>query len=164
MNTRTILRAFVAASALTLAAALPASTQAQSGLLTDWGVSDMRQAITAAGATVTKESTLESGAPYLSGQTKDGLKFGVYGTVCSGTPKRCKGANLTATFTYDSDSEVDAREKLIDRSAVGVRNAGDNTLEVSRYLIFDEGVTRGNLRVNIEVFLDIANDVWNGEN
>ncbi|MFZ5669403.1 MAG: hypothetical protein ACOY4K_07900 [Pseudomonadota bacterium] len=164
MTAAALPRALAAAGALLFAGALPASSQAQSNLLTDWSVPDMRQALVAAGATVTKETTLKDGAPYLAAQTKDGLKFGVYGTVCSGEPKRCKGANLTATYTYDSDAAVDEREKLIDRSAVGARNAGDNVLEVSRYLIFDEGVTRGNLRVNIEVFMDVATDIWNGEN
>jgi len=90
------------------------------------------------------------------------MKFVVYGTVCSGAPKRCKGANMTASFTLDSDAAVDAREKKIDRSAVGVRNAGDNSLEVSRYLIFDNGVTRGNVQTNIEVFIEVAEDIWNG--
>ncbi len=90
------------------------------------------------------------------------MKFVIYGTVCTGTPARCKGANMSASFTLDSDADVDAREKKIDRSAVGVRNAGDNSLEVSRYMIFDGGISRANLATNIEVFIEVSEDIWNG--
>lgn len=157
-----MLKSFATMSALALALAAPGGAQAQSGLLTDWAPSDMKAAIVAAGATVSKEGVLDGGAPYVSAVTASGMKFAIYGTVCSGTPQRCKGANMSASFTLDSDAAVDARVKEIDRSAVSVRNGGDKSLDVSRYLIFDEGLTRGNLRTNIEVFMEIANDIWNG--
>lgn len=157
-----MLKSIVTAGALALALSVPGAASAQSGLLSDWGVADMKQAITAAGATVSKEGALDNGAPYVSGVTANGMKFAIYGTVCSGTPKRCKGANMSASFTLDSDAEVDAREKKIDRSAVSVRNAGDNSLEVSRYMIFDDGISRGNLKVNIDVFIEVAEEIWNG--
>jgi len=157
-----MLKSIIAAGALALMISAPGAALAQSGLLTDWGVADMKTAIVAAGATVTKDGALDDGAPYVSVTTANGLKFVIYGTVCSGAPKRCKGANMTSSFTLESDAAVDAREKEIDRSAVGVRNAGDKSLEVSRYLIFDEGLTRGNLKTNIVVFIDVAEEIWNG--
>lgn len=158
-----MLKTFVTAGALALALSVPGAASAQSGLLSDWGVADMKTAITAAGATVTKEGALDSGAPYVGATSAGGMKFVVYGTVCTGTgAKRCKGANMSASFTLDSDAEVDAREKKIDRSAVSVRNAGDNSLEVSRYLIFDDGISRSNLKVNIQVFVEVAEEIWNG--
>lgn len=158
-----MLKSIVTAGALALALSVPGAASAQSGLLSDWGVADMKQAITAAGATVTKEGALDNGAPYVGATSAGGMKFVVYGTVCTGTTtKRCKGANMSASFTLDSDAEVDAREKKIDRSAVSVRNAGENSLEVSRYLIFDDGVSRGNLKVNITVFMEVAEEIWNG--
>jgi hypothetical protein len=154
---------FAIAAAMAIALAVPGAAGAQSNILTDWGVSDMRQALTAAGAKITSETKLDSGAPYINAETDQGLKFVVYGTVCKGeTVKRCAGANLVADFTYDSDAAVDAREKKIDRAAVGVRNAGDNTLEASRYLIFDDGITAGNLSKNIAVFIEVVHDIWNG--
>lgn len=157
-----MLKSIAALGALALAIVVPGSALAQSGLLTDWGAADMKTAIVAAGATVTKDGALNDGSPYISATTADGLKFIIYGTVCSAAPKRCKGANMTASFTLDSDAQVDARVKEIDRSAVGVRNAGDKSLEVSRYLIFDEGLTPGNLKTNIVVFMEVANEIWNG--
>ncbi|MDO9224011.1 MAG: hypothetical protein Q7U20_09920 [Caulobacter sp.] len=157
-----MLKSIVAAGALALAISAPGASFAQSSLLTDWGVADMKAALVAAGATVTKDGVLDDDVPYVAATTANGLKFVVYGTVCTGAPTRCKGANMTTSFTLGSDAEVDAREKEIDRSAVGVRNAGDKSLEVSRYLIFDEGLTRGNLKTNIMVFMDVAEEIWNG--
>jgi hypothetical protein len=157
-----MLKSFATVSALALALSVPGAAFAQSGVLSDWGVPDMKAAIVAAGSTVTKEGALDSGAPYVGATTASGMKYVIYGTVCKGTPQRCQGANITASFTLDSDTEVDQREKKIDRSAVGVRNAGDNSLEVSRYIIFDGGITRGNLATNIEVFVEVAEEIWNG--
>lgn len=158
-----MLKSFATMSVLALAIASPVSAFAQSGgLLTDWGPADMKAAIVAAGATVSKEGALGSGAPYVSGVSANGMKFAIYGTVCSGTPQRCKGANMSASFTLDSDAAVDARVKEIDRSAVSVRNGGDKSLDVSRYMIFDNGITRANLATNIEVFVEVAEDIWNG--
>lgn len=147
------------AAALSTALATPAA--AQSGLLNDWGLADGKAAITGAGATVTDSGTTD-GALYVSGKASTGMKFLAYGTVCSGTPLRCKGMNLSAGFTQDSDAQVNARVREIDRMAVGARNGGDNSLDVNRYVIFDNGITPANLRTNVEVFLNIADDIWNG--
>lgn len=144
-----------------LSAALVTPAAAQSGLLSDWGLADGKAAITAAGATVTDSGTTD-GALYVSGKTSEGMKFLAYGTVCSGSPLRCKGMNLSAGFTQDTDAEVNRRVREIDRMAVGARNGGDNSLDVNRYVIFDNGISRANLQTNIEVFLNIADDIWNG--
>jgi hypothetical protein len=157
-----MLKKLAIAGALVAFAATPAA--AQSGLLQDWGIADAKTAFTNIGVTVTDSGTDESGAIYVSGKTAEGMKFLAYGTVCSGTAaaKRCKGMNLSAGFTQDTNAEVDKRVKEIDRMAVGVRNGGENSLDVNRYIIFDDGISRKNLEVNIQVFLDISNDIWNG--
>ncbi len=144
-----------------LTAALATPAMAQSGLLKDWGVADAKAALTAAGATVT-DSGETDGALYVTAKAPSGMKFLAYGTVCSGKPLRCKGMNLSAGFTQDSDAEVNRRVKEIDRMAVGVRNGGSNSLDVNRYVIFDDGITAGNLATNVGVFIGIAEDIWNG--
>lgn len=144
------------------ACALFATPAAAQGVLNDWSIADMKTAITAAGSTVTGSGTTDEGANYVNGQTADGMKYLAYGTVCSTTTKRCKGANLSAGFTQTTDAEVDKRAKEIDRMAVGVRNGGDKSLDVNRYIIFDGGITPANLKTNIEVFVGIASDIWNG--
>ena len=154
-----MLNKLVVAAVLSAALATPAAAQS---LLTDWTIADATQAITATGATVTGSGTDEKGALYVNAKTATGMKFLAYGTVCSGTPARCKGLNLSAGFTQDSNEAVDARVKEIDRMAVGVRNGGDNSLDVNRYVIFDDGISRKNLEMNVQVFLGIAEDIWNG--
>lgn len=154
-----MLKTALIAGGLALALSTPAAAQS---LLTDWAISDVSQAITAAGATVTGSGTAADGALYVNGKTASGMKFLAYGTVCSGTPKRCKGLNLSAGFTQSSDAEVNRRMLEIDRMAVGVRNGGENSLDVNRYLIFDNGITMKNVVTNIEVFISIADDIWNG--
>lgn len=150
----------VAGALMMAAAATPAA--AQGGMLNDWAIDDVKQAFTSIGVTVTDSGTEESGALYVYGKSAEGMKFLAYGTVCEGTPKRCKGLNLSAGFTLDNNAEVDRRVKEIDRMAVSVRNGGDNSLDVSRYIIFDDGITRKNLEMNISVFIGISEDIWNG--
>jgi hypothetical protein len=154
-----LLKKLILASAACALLATPAAAQ---GLLTDWGIADMKTAITATGSKVTGSGTTSDGANYVNGETVEGMKFLAYGTVCSSTTKRCKGVNLSAGFTQNSEAEVDRREKEIDRMAVGVRNGGEKSLDVNRYIIFDNGITAKNLQTNIEVFLGIADDIWNG--
>lgn len=154
-----MLKTALIATGLAIALSTPAAAQS---LLSDWGVSDVTQAITAAGATVTGSGAEPSGAIYVTGKATSGMKFLAYGTVCSTSTKRCKGLNLSAGFTQSSDAEVNRRMLEIDRMAVGVRNGGENSLDVNRYIIFDNGITKANLQTNIEVFLSIADDIWNG--
>lgn len=131
-------------------------------MLSDWGMADMRQAVVAAGATVTREDNSED--PYIAAKTAEGLKFTISGRVCDGAAgaKRCKGAFLQASFTMDSDSEVDAAVKKWgpQYAAISVSNDGENGMLVSRYLIFDYGLSRENLRMNLEVFTGIAEKIW----
>jgi hypothetical protein len=155
MKTLAVAGAFMMAAAATPAAA-------QSNLLNDWGIDDVKQAFANLGVTVTDSGTEESGALYVYGKSAEGMKFLAYGTVCTGTPKRCKGLNLSAGFTQDSNAEVDRRVKEIDRMAVSARNGGDNSLDINRYVIFDDGITRKNLEMNISVFIGISEDIWNG--
>jgi hypothetical protein len=150
----------VAGALMMAAAATPAA--AQGSLLSDWGIEDAKQAFANIGVTVTDSGTEESGAIYVYGKSAEGMKFLAYGTVCTGTPKRCKGMNLSAGFTLDSNAEVDRRVKEIDRMAIGARNGGDNSLDINRYIIFDDGISRKNLEMNISVFIGISEDIWNG--
>jgi len=158
----TMLKTFAAVGALALALSVPGAASAQNGLLSDWAIADVSQAIVGAGSTVTGSGIDTSGALYVTGQTPGGMKFLAYGTICSGAPKRCKGLNLSAGFTLDSNAEVNRRAAEIDRMAVGVRNGGENSLDVNRYVIFDNGISRKNLETNVSVFLSIAEDIWNG--
>lgn len=160
---QTVAGAFMMAAAAAPAATTPAA--AQSNLLNDWGIDDMKQAFANLGVTVTDSGTLDNAekpAIYVYGKTAEGMNFLAFGTACSDMPRRCKGLNLSASFTQDSNAEVDRRVKEIDRMAVSARNGGDNSLDINRYVIFDDGITRKNLEMNISVFIGISEDIWNG--
>lgn len=158
-------RFMAAGGVFALTLLLSGGAQAQS-MLSDWGIADMRQAVIAAGGTVTREDATAD--PYIAAKTAEGLKYTISGRVCdfapgaTSGPKRCKGAFLQSSFTLNSDAEVDAAVKKWgpQYAAVSVSNDGDNGLLVSRYLIFDYGLSRENLRMNLEVFTGIAEKIW----
>lgn len=156
-----MLRAVTAAGALALGLSFAGAANAQS-FLSDWTVADMRAALTAAKATVTGDGVLDDGNPYVSAKSAGGLKFTVTGRVCdaAAAARRCKGALLETRFTLESDADVEAKRKQFDYAAVSITNAGDNDLLVSRYLIFDYGIQRQNLEINLSVFTGVAEDIW----
>ena len=53
-----------------------------------------------------------------------------------------------------------AKIKELDYAAVSIANGGETDLLVSRYLIFDYGIHRENLQINISVFTTIAEAIW----
>jgi hypothetical protein len=154
-------KTIAAAGAIAVALSFAGAAQAQQ-YLPDWGIKDMRDAVIASGAKVNREDN--SGDPYIAAQTPEGLKFTISGRVCEGAAgaKRCKGAFLQASFTMDSESDVDAAVKKWgpEYAAISVTNDGDNGMLVSRYLIFDHGIHRENLSLNISVFYGIAEAIW----
>lgn len=167
-----MLKSMLAASALAVAVACGGAAGAQgphqSAYLSDWGAADMKSAVAAAGSTVVREDIVEDGAPYIAAKTPGGLKYTITGRVCDLPPgarsgaKRCRGAIVQTRFTLDSEAAVDAAAKKFSRefAAVSVSNAGDKDLLVSRYLIFDHGLHRENLTLNLSVFTGIAEDIW----
>lgn len=126
-------------------------------MLRDWGVEDMRKVLVAIGATP-EPAELSDGAPVIVARTRDGLAFAVFGMECAGQglAARCRGAEFTASFTLDSDQEVTDALGKINFAAISYFREGPKKLRVTRYVIFDEGVSAGNVRVNAEVFVGLA--------
>jgi len=153
----------VLVSAAVAAATLMFSGMAQAqSYLADWGIADMRQAVIDSGSSVVREDN--TGDPYVAAKTADGLKFTITGRVCDGAAgaKRCKGAFVQSSFTMDSEAEVDAAVKKWgpQYAAISVTNDGNKGMLVSRYLIFDYGIHRSNLSLNLSVFTGIAEAIW----
>lgn len=142
-----------------LAVSFAGAAQAQS-YISDWGIADMRQAVVAAGATVTREDSTED--LYIDAKTAKGLEFTIIGNGCKGADgsKRCTGAFLRTRFPMVSDAEVDvAVKKWAPYAVIAVRNDGSKGMLVTRYLIFDYGVHRDNLRLNLQVFIGRAEKI-----
>lgn len=156
-----MIRTLAAVGALAMTLALAGAANAQT-YLSDWGLADMRAAVVAAGATVTEDGTEADGTPYVAAKSASGLKFTITGRVCTGpaTAKRCKGALLETRFTLGSDSEVQTKVRELDYAAVAISNGEDSDLLITRYLIFDNGIHRDNLVINISVFVGVSDDVW----
>jgi hypothetical protein len=131
--------------------------------MSDWSPDEMKALLTEVGAKVTDQGKTDEGEPYLNAVSSAGLKFTVYGAACDvGPTKRCRGAEISTTYTLDSDEAVAAKVKSLDYVAVTIMADGSKTLNVHRYLIFDYGIARENVKLNLTVFLQIAEKVWDG--
>ena len=147
------IKSILTGGALAIAVSFTGAAQAQS-YIADWGIADMRQAVVAAGATVTRADNTKD--PYIAAKTPKGLEFTITGNGCKGADgsKRCTGALLLTRFPMVSEAEVDvAVKKWAPYAAIAVSNDGSKGMLVTRYLIFDYGVHRDNLRVNLQTFI-----------
>jgi hypothetical protein len=157
--------AVLAAATLTLGAghAMAASTTTAPSYMSDWSRDEMKALLKDVGAKVIDEGKTDEGEPYINAESSAGLKFTVYGAACDvGPTKRCRGAELSTSYTLASDEAVAAKVKSLDYVAVTIMNDGDKTLNVHRYLIFDYGIARENVKINLTVFLSIAEKIWDG--
>jgi len=148
----------VAALAALGLTATPAFAQA---LQKDFSWAEMRTELVAAGAEVTKDG-IAGDQRYLSGKDDTGLVFAVYGAQCDNpeTTQRCTGADFISSFTLKDPAKISDVLDIVDYAALGDYKGDDGRLKVSRYVIFDGGITHENLQTNIEVFLRLSNDIW----
>jgi hypothetical protein len=140
-------------------AGAPAFGQA---VMLNYSFPEMRQQLVDVKSTVKSEGETQDKIRYLEAQAETGLNYGVYGFECDSkeATQRCRGAEMVASFDFARPDEVDEALELIDYAAVADYKGTDGKLKLSRYVIFDNGITPGNLKVNIEVFLSISSKVW----
>jgi hypothetical protein len=153
----------IAAFALASFGALLSAPASAQSMMKDFSFAEMRTALAGLNVTVTKEEQDGAdGARYLTAKDKGGLVFFIYGQQCTDkTPtQRCRGAEIFATFDFDDADDIPDALEEIDYVAVDDDANDEDGVRMTRYLIFDEGITPGNLRVNLEVFLSITNKVW----
>ena len=152
---------FVALSALAGLALAGAPAFGQTVML-NFSFPELRQHLTDLKSTVTKEDDTTDKIHYLQGKTESGLVYAVYGMECDSgdATLRCRGAEMIASFTLADTSKADTALAMVDYAAVADYKGTDGNLKLSRYVIFDHGITPANFKTNIEVFLNIADDVW----
>jgi len=144
-------------SALALMSSSPAFAQAV--VMKDYSWTEMRAEVAKAGAEVTSEG--ESGSShYLAAKDDTGLIFGIYGFECDSATQRCRGADMIASFTLKDASQADTVLNMLDYAAVSDYRDDQGRVKISRYVIFDGGITQANLQTNITVFLSLANQTW----
>lgn len=123
-------------------------------LLTGWTPAQMKALAQGMGLTVTQEAKLDNGDPVLAVRSGTGAAFVIQGAACDVV--RCRGATLMAFVTYDTPLKAQEALKRLDFAAVQVRADEPKVLTLSRYVLFDGGITRPNLTANVELFLAVV--------
>ncbi len=123
-------------------------------LVSSWTPAQMKTLAQGMGLTVTQEATLDNGDPVLAVRSVAGAGFVIQGAACEAT--RCRGATLMAFVTYETPAKAQEALKRLDFAAVQVRADEPKVLTLSRYLVFDGGIHRDNLRANVELFLAVV--------
>lgn len=150
------------AAIATLGLALSASpAQAEDVMMKalDFGV--LREVSTELGYTLTDEGINENGDYYLEIQSESGLIFYLYGGGCSeeDPAKGCLGLDMIATFTLNDEADPHEVVDSVSYKFMKVYRS-DQDIKASRYLIFDGGITRENMKENVSVFVQIADRIW----
>jgi hypothetical protein len=149
----------VALSAMAMLAVAGAPAFGQTVML-NFSFPELRQQLTDLKSTVSKEGDTDDKIHYLEAKAESGMIYAVYGAECDEAIQRCRGAEMIASFSLADKSDIDDALDMIDYAAVADYKGADGNVKISRYVIFDNGITPANLKTNIEVFLSIANKVW----
>jgi hypothetical protein len=149
----------VALSAMAMLAVAGAPAFGQAVML-NFSFPELRQQLTDLKSTVSKEGDTDDKIHYLEAKAESGMIYAVYGAECEEATQRCRGAEMIASFSLADKSDIDDALDMIDYAAVADYKGSDGNVKISRYVIFDNGITPANFKTNIEVFLSIANKVW----
>lgn len=161
------------AAALSLLACAAQARTAGPVLVTRWDTPTITNAAQALDAKDVVAKLDDDGRAYITGETAEGLLFVLYPTACEETAgdkaaaqSPCYG--LEAVVSYEGDGKQD-RSKLVDQLnrdyALGKFTLDpDHSIVLTRYLIFDDGVTRGNLEAELSSFFAVgasaAGKIW----
>lgn len=111
--------------------------------------------------TVIDEDVDEDGDHYIEVETDSGLTFNLYGNVCDAddASRGCMGANLVTTFSMKPGVDL---YKLIDEISFAFMKVyrTDEDIRISRFIVFDGGLTRANLAATIDYFSDVGDMIW----
>ena len=159
------LRIALALSALMIGAGQAGAAAAQSSEspLDRWNTGAVTAALQAAGAADVVAAQANQGRPALTARTHEGLNVGIYAKACDPAPPgveaNCHG--MEAIISFDPGARADRKtlvNQLNHQYALGkFLDEPDGTIRVSRYVVFDGGVTPGNLRAELTSLFAIGN-------
>ncbi|WP_321488799.1 hypothetical protein [uncultured Hyphomonas sp.] len=136
----------------------PRPFRAPDVLISNVQLDDLRLIIDEMGGTFLAAGQNESGAPFVFARLPDGLTLGIYSICADAAATDCRGVEFMAAFgsilTYEQVTGIDRAF-----SAVSVYKADQDTVNVSRYVILDRGITWGNLIENAAVFEALCSKV-----
>ena len=142
------------AALLAAASALPAAAQTtpSSPLVTQVTMADLQSIVEEMGHSV---EAVEDQVVFA--KSSDDLFFSVMGAACANDV--CRGVNMAVTYDRQpGDTPDDINRADIQFAAVSVWY-NEDSIGVSRYLILDNGISRENLKYNLEVLLNISANV-----
>ncbi len=129
----------------------PRLTRAPDVVIRNVQLDDLRLIVDEMGGTFLAAGQNDTGAPFVFARLPDGLTLGIYSVCADEAASDCRGVEFMAAFgsalSYEQVTEVDRAF-----SAVSVYKADQDTVNVSRYVILDRGITWGNLIENAAVF------------
>lgn len=110
---------------------------------------------------INDEGVDQDGDYYFEVEANTGLMFYLYGASCSGDDPAtgCLGLNMVATFNLDSDADTRAVMESISYAFMKVYRS-DIDVKIARYVIFDGGISRANMKANVSVFAEIGDLIW----
>lgn len=148
---------FAAAACVGLVGGPIATAQSNDTLVKRLTLDDMKALITERSDTVERTGE-NNGKPYVAAKTETGFTYFMLGNACK-PETGCQGVEMLSVFARSPNVSLDELNTInTSFAAVSVSLRNDQFL-TSRYLIFDEGMTRGNIKVNLDVFLQVAGKV-----
>lgn len=147
---------------LLVAAALALPSAAQQPLVDRYDETVLREVATSLGYKVV--DVLENAdKPSMTVEVDGSLAFQIEGLSCTGegADQKCLGLHLAAILAGAGDNDPEELIAEINRTwRPGKLFAVSQGLAFERYLILDDGISRGNLASNIETFGEMLKALW----
>lgn len=123
---------------------------------------ELRLALQEVGSAIQQENADAEGRRFLEAKDKSGLAYSAEGRVCDSTDpaQRCTGLNIVCIFKLKEGADRAKALELADTYEAVKVYVDKGDIRIARYVIFDNGITPGNLKTNLSVFIDIANKIW----
>jgi hypothetical protein len=161
MNRSLVLVLCLPAFAAACATPPPAATRAAPELVAAYDAAVIEGVATELGYTIqSRAGAGEDGGPNVRVRTAARTEFGVFGVSCrgEGETRQCDGVQLVSSFDIPASPEfdVDAFVPEVNTTfSVAKMVRLEDRLTLSRYLIMDHGISRQNLKVNLQVFEEV---------
>lgn len=139
----------------------PALAQGGDKLMTKLEFEELRAIVGELDFDVLDEGIDEDGDYYFEVESDTGLIFYLYGASCDDDDpaEGCMGLNAVGTFTLGGDEDTNAVMNGISYAFMKVYRSGDE-VKIARYVIFDGGIMRENVKQNVRIFAEIGDLIW----
>ena len=161
-----MVRSLVICLALALGACAttqPGGGPAQGALISRYDEAALRSIMAELKYAVTETSVSTSGKPFMTVEAGDGLSFRAMGESCEGegAAQACLGIQLSTQFAETDGADFDGLIATANRTLRPAKLFRvESGLAYERYLIMDGGISRENLRTNIQVYVEVLEAIF----